>query len=65
MLLLRGIKSKDKTAGLQVLETFFGGVGNNFCMLARVGFENEIWDVEIGCLSEQVLDELESVVVCI
>ena len=65
MLLLRGIKSKDKTAGLQVLEAFFGGVGNDFCMLTGVGFENEIWNAEIGRLSEQFLDELETVVVCI
>ena len=52
MLLLRGIKSKDKTAGLQVLETFFCGVGNNFTVLAGVGFENEVQYVEIGCLSK-------------
>lgn len=52
MLLLRGTKSKDKAAGLQVLEAFFGGVGNDFTVLAGIGFEDEIWNAEIGCLSE-------------
>jgi len=45
MLHSRAIKSKNKTTGLQVLETFFGGKVYDLFVLAGVGFENEVRDV--------------------